>query len=101
MKTRKRILIGVVTLLGIGAAFTVLFGLSRTRDHYGCHLCKTLGDSAALRVFRIPVWRESVKPKWSLTGKPCEHDWQWYSANSEGILLNREDWDGPIGACPF
>jgi len=32
----------------------------------------------------------------SLTGQKCRHDWQWYFANSFGLLFNRENWSGPL-----
>ena len=31
----------------------------------------------------------------------CTHHWRWYFANSTGILMNKANWDGPLGYYPW
>lgn len=85
------------------AAFCVIavFGLSYSQDQFVCHSCKSLGKSGTLRLFGCRTVRSSVEVTRSLTKRQCRHHWQWYTASSSGILMNREDWDGPIGAMPY
>lgn len=97
---KRALLIVAVACLAIPLAVMVLFGLSHTRDHYACHSCKSHGESRALRVFGVPILRERIKVTRSLTGNTHKHEWQFYFANSQGILFNREYWDGPLGDYP-
>jgi hypothetical protein len=101
MKMKKGIGIRLGGFVLIAVLLTILVGLSRTRDGYVCHSCKSLGWGKALRVFGYPVFKTRIKVERSLTQKQCKHEWEWYSASSTGILLNKEDWDGPIGALPY
>ncbi len=99
---KKRIILAVIALiLVVLLALTAVFGLSFTRDSYACYSCKSLGRSEALRVFGFPIWKGRVRLTHSVTGKSCKHHWEWYFASSTGILLNRQNWDGPIGIYPF
>ena len=101
MKKKRIIFVAIAFLLVPVILFTVLFGVSFTDDSYACYSCRSLGRSKAVRVFRVPVWKKHKRVTLSLTRKQCDHEWQWYFANSKGFLYNREDWDGPIGNYPF
>ena len=102
LKNYKKVLLLVsVVCIAIALAITVLSGLSHTRDYYACHQCKSLGKSKALRVLGFPIFREQIEVTRSLTGKTCKHEWQFYFTNSQGILFNRENWDGPLGNYPW
>jgi len=104
MKKKRIIFVAIAFLLVLAALPTlptVLFDLSFTHDSYACYVCRSIGKSYALRVSRVPVWKQRIRVTYSLTRKQCDHEWQWYFANSKGIFFNRENWDGPIGNYPF
>ena len=88
-----------VTLITLSLIGT--FGLSRTRDYYVCGKCKSLGEGRALRVFRLRIPLSRIQRTKGMMNISCKHEWRWYFANSEGILLNKENWDGPLGDYPW
>ena len=99
---KKFIIITNSTGIILVAIFIVLFHSSITDDKYVCHSCKAFGRSTAFRVFRYPVVWTPVRLTLSLTDMTCDHQWEWYFANSHGICFNnRENWDGPIGEQPY
>ena len=99
MKTKLAILLLAIIVIGVGV--TVVVGLSVTRDYYACALCKSLGEARGLHVFRMRIPLTPVRRTQSLTDAKCDHTWRWYFANSKGFLLNRENWDGPLGDYPW
>ena len=102
MKMKKKLIIATPACAGIAIALIVLFRTSVTEDDFVCHSCKGFGESTALRVFRCRIIRSPIRLTRSLTGKECDHQWEWYFANSHGICFNsREHWDGPIGTYPY
>ena len=92
MKMKRKIIIATAAALGVVVALIVLFRASWTNDQYVCHSCKGFGQSTAFRWFRHLIIRTPIRLTRSLSGKECEHRWEWYFANSHGICFNsRED----------
>ena len=101
MKRKGIIIVCLVSVVFIALAITILFGLSYTRDYYACDGCESLGESEALHIFVLTIRLKPIHITDTLTGKQCDHEWRRYFANSKGILLNQENWDGPLGDYPW
>jgi hypothetical protein len=102
MKMKRKIIITTTVGVAVAVVLIVLFRTSWTEDQYVCHACKGFGQSTAFRWFRHPIIRTPIRLTRSLSGKECDHRWEWYFANSHGICFNsRENWDGQIGTYPY
>ena len=93
---KKTVIVSAAVVVCCTMLYTVLFGLSYTRDSYVCHSCKSIGQGKALCIFGCPVVKTKIGITRSLTEKECRHAWDWYFANSFGLLFNRKKWSGPL-----